>query len=268
MRWTLALPLILLLPVSGTADGRRSSYRVIEPTAAWGRVEGTCRIGRAVDVPTIRMACGEHAGKRSSPRIVYDARSRGLANCLVWIEDISAGKRWPLAMDVEDRTAFAATTSDGYVPHVQWVRTGTQLGWLNRSKAEDNVHLYRAGATQANFMIPPGASRRDLGDLYLDKRGVYAALSDCWLGVSAYVLAFEHPYVARPTSRSGRYELTDVPPGTYTLVCWHEGMRHDEERVDGRIVRYRSGPPVEVRKKVTVPAKGTVTVDFVVPAPD
>jgi hypothetical protein len=31
-----------------------------------------------------------------------------------------------------------------------------------------------------------------------------------------------HPYYA-VTDESGRFEFSDVPPGTYQIVAWHEG---------------------------------------------
>jgi Carboxypeptidase regulatory-like domain len=42
--------------------------------------------------------------------------------------------------------------------------------------------------------------------------------------MNAEMLVIPHPYYA-VTDESGRFELTDVPPGEYELVAWHEGWK-------------------------------------------
>ena len=37
-----------------------------------------------------------------------------------------------------------------------------------------------------------------------------------------WIHVVEHPYVV-VTDAAGKFELTDVPPGTYTARVWHEG---------------------------------------------
>jgi hypothetical protein len=71
-------------------------------------------------------------------------------------------------------------------------------------------------------------------------------------GFHAYMeswgLAVENPYY-HLTGKDGRFSLTDVPPGEYTLMAWHPGV----------------GTVLE--KKITVPAKGAAQADFVFESP-
>ena len=66
-------------------------------------------------------------------------------------------------------------------------------------------------------------------------------------GFHAYMeswgMAVDNPYY-RLTTADGGFSLTDVPPGEYTLVAWHPGVGTMLER------------------KITVPAKGTVSENF------
>jgi hypothetical protein len=39
----------------------------------------------------------------------------------------------------------------------------------------------------------------------------------------AWILELDNPYFAT-TDKSGSFSLKDVPPGTYTVVAWHEVM--------------------------------------------
>ncbi len=41
--------------------------------------------------------------------------------------------------------------------------------------------------------------------------------------MSAYAGVLDHPYFA-VTSPAGRFELKDVPAGTYTIEAWHEKL--------------------------------------------
>ena len=58
----------------------------------------------------------------------------------------------------------------------------------------------------------------------------------------SFLAVFDHPYFA-VTQSDGAYRMDSVPPGTYTLVAWHERTGRTEQ-------------------KVTVGANGAVKVDL------
>ena len=41
--------------------------------------------------------------------------------------------------------------------------------------------------------------------------------------MNAYVGVVDHPYFA-VTDKGGKFELKDLPPGTYTIEAWHEKL--------------------------------------------
>jgi Carboxypeptidase regulatory-like domain len=41
--------------------------------------------------------------------------------------------------------------------------------------------------------------------------------------MNAYVGVLDHPYFAT-TEKDGKFELKDLPPGTYTIEAWHEKL--------------------------------------------
>lgn len=71
-------------------------------------------------------------------------------------------------------------------------------------------------------------------------------------GFHAYMeswgLAMENPYYAT-TDQDGRFEISDIPPGTYKLVVWHPYIGGAKERV------------------ITIPPKGQVALEVDIPAP-
>ena len=60
--------------------------------------------------------------------------------------------------------------------------------------------------------------------------------------MNAFILVFSHPFFAL-TDTDGRYRIDNVPPGTYNVIAWNEGM---------------SSEP----RPVTVPDGGVAELDF------
>ena len=48
--------------------------------------------------------------------------------------------------------------------------------------------------------------------------------------MNAWVAVFDHPLFS-VTDGGGRFTIAGVPPGTYTLVAWHERFGKVEEQV-------------------------------------
>jgi hypothetical protein len=48
--------------------------------------------------------------------------------------------------------------------------------------------------------------------------------------MEAWIVVTEHPYCVA-SDEKGAFELTDVPPGTYTLRLWHESLGEAEQQV-------------------------------------
>jgi hypothetical protein len=91
---------------------------------------------------------------------------------------------------------------------------------------------------------------------------------DVHVHMNAWAAAFEHPYFA-VTDEQGRFEIPDIPPGTYRLVAWHEGYNithfassrpvYDEPHVATATVRITSGAVTEADFQFPV---REVTVDW------
>src|SRR5690606_6124903 len=77
-----------------------------------------------------------------------------------------------------------------------------------------------------------------------DRAGIVRVFCDIHSHMSAYILVFSHPFFA-VADAEGRYRIDNVPPGTYSVVAWHQGA-------------------TTVPQSVTVPDGGTTEVDFAV----
>jgi hypothetical protein len=75
----------------------------------------------------------------------------------------------------------------------------------------------------------------------------------------AWVVGLAHPYFAL-SDAEGRFRIDGVPPGTYQLAVW---LPAPASTRGGRIVQ---GPPVEVRRTVTVTAAASTRVAIDLPS--
>ncbi|MBI5776877.1 MAG: carboxypeptidase regulatory-like domain-containing protein [Nitrospirae bacterium] len=66
--------------------------------------------------------------------------------------------------------------------------------------------------------------------------------------MESWALVVDHPYYAI-TGQDGRFEIGDIPPGTYKVTIWHPYVRETYERT------------------VTIKPKEQATLDFKVTAP-
>jgi hypothetical protein len=254
-----------------------AAYRVVDVKDG-GTIRGFVRISEAVPRWTVEHPksvanCGKD---HPTERMVHGA-DRGLANAVVSLEAIGAGKDWPEEMRREDRSVLVDQKRCLYVPHVQWARPETQLSVKNSDAEEHNIHGYRRtmADTQFNFASQPGSLKADVGPAYLTAPAVYLLKCDIHPWMSAYVHVTAHPYVEVTSAdgaggrRPGEFVFGDVPPGTYRVTCWHEGMGETPvPDAAGRIAsvvyspeEVQTSPPLEVK------AGETSTVDFEFAAP-
>jgi plastocyanin len=267
---------VALLPVR-PAGAAGKDYKVVEVKDG-GSVRGICKlVGDAAGLPKVSIfkdndkGCGMEK-ERATERAVCGA-DNALANCVVYLKSVSSGKDWPKEMQSEDRTGTIDQKSCHYVPHVQWVRPSTQLVILNSDKADHNIHGFRDTLkdTQFNFSSAPDSKNDSTEGAFLEKTAKYIVKCDIHPWMSAYVHVVDHPYYdvtsaeAAGDKKAGEFLITDVPPGTYELVCWHEGMKETPTMQDGKIASYSYSEDVIDIKSITVTAGAPVTHNFDVP---
>jgi len=74
----------------------------------------------------------------------------------------------------------------------------------------------------------------------------------------------------RGNHESGKFELTNVPPGEYEIVAWYEGWGITRQEgtfdvlTERRVERPVFTPPRTWEKKVAVDANGNPTVNFLI----
>jgi plastocyanin len=121
------------------------------------------------------------------------------------------------------RTAAVITQRQQQViPRVTAVQVGTEVRFPNDDDVFHNLFSL-SGPKRFNLgRYPPGRAE----SVVFDKPGVVKIFCDIHSEMSAVVLVVDTPFFTRPAA-DGSYQIPNLPPGTHTLVAWHERTAPD-----------------------------------------
>lgn len=127
------------------------------------------------------------------------------------------------------------------------------------------IHMDGAATFNLPFPFPDRVTSRSMqspGWVNLRSNGGHV-----WMNAELFVAS--HPYYA-VTDESGRFQFTEVPPGTYQIVAWHEGWNLAGKKhaydvlTEHSVERPVFTPPKTWEKSVTVGANGVTSLEFVI----
>lgn len=228
-------------PNSVEVSAKAAPTKTIDPATA-GSISGRVTLAgkppelRAIDMSAEPACAKEYPSPVMAPTVVADADGN-LANAVVYIKSGVA----EYAFHAPAEAANLAQKGCMYQPHVTALMAGQNLVVANNDQTTHNVFMMSQNNQPSNRSSLPGSTPlvESLGKPELAiplKCNVHP-----WM--KGYVFVFDHPYFA-VTQRDGKFELTGLPPGTYTVVAWQELYGTAEQRV-------------------TVGAKGSASADFV-----
>lgn len=108
-----------------------------------------------------------------------------------------------------------------YRPRVQGAVEGQKIQVRNDDGTLHNVHTYEGTKTLFNQAQPPGSAPIEKS---LPKSAEMVKLKcDVHPWMIGYVVVNKNPYFA-VTKDGGKFEIKDLPAGTYTIEAWHEKL--------------------------------------------
>ncbi len=135
------------------------------------------------------------------------------ADAVVYVQQ-APGTFQPAAKPVEmDQRKFQ------FVPHVLPVIVGTTVRFLNSDPTPHNV--FSPDNEKYNLGTWPQGQTKDYTFAKCARFPcVYTQLCRVHPEMEGYVVVLQNPFFA-VTTKEGRYDITNVPPGTYQLAVWH-----------------------------------------------
>jgi hypothetical protein len=273
------LPLLLLplglgcsdappLPRVEPADSAATDFNSSVAGVIQGRVRWK---GDLPSVPPFDYRRNLPSGNPSEPRLVrenpnapiIDPQSRGIAGAVLFLRGVEArhARPWDHAsVRVEHRDRRLHVLQGDTDARTGFVRRGQVVELVSRETA---VNVLRGtGAAFFSLTLPdPDRPRRRS----FNASGLVELSSGAgYYWMRAYLLVDDHPYYTR-TDAAGRFQLPQVPPGRYQLVCWMPNWnieRHERDPETTVISRVFFRPPVQQEQQVDVRPGMLTTTDF------
>lgn len=252
---------------ASTSGVAQEGYRVVS-VADGGTISGAVKwsgpVPKAVDFPITKdqQICDPDNKKTTDLERLIIGPTGGVANTIVYLKHISAGKA--LNEGLPEQRQRLDQKRCRYIPHILLVPEGGNLSMMSSDKTLHTIHMDGAATFNLPFPFTDRVTTKQMpasGLVNLRCNGGHV-----WM--NAEMMVVSHPYYA-VTDESGHFELTNVPPGTYQLVAWHEGwtLTGKEQSYDvlteHSVQRPVFSQPRTWEKSVTVSPNGNANVEFV-----
>ena len=158
-------------------------------------------------IPTkdVDLCGGPHEEK-----LVEVGPDKGVQNAVVYLAQVAKGKAWP----AQPKPPEVDNVKCKFAPHVQVIRPG-KLDVVNSDPVLHNTHGYYGKRTAFNLALPNKDQRIPVD---LPRAGEVRIDCDAHGWMEGWIYVVDNPYYA-VTGADGKFTITDVPAGSYTLVA-------------------------------------------------
>jgi plastocyanin len=179
------------------------------------KFEGTVPKPKLISMSADPSCAKQHPSPVFSQEVMTDSKG-DLENVVVYIAE-GLGDR---TFDVPTQPVVVEQKACMYQPHVLAVRANQPLHVVNDDPTSHNIHPTPANNREWNKAEPPGSS---VDEAFAREEIAIPVKCNLHPWMHGYIAVFKHPYFA-VTGKDGSFDLTGLPPGTYTLKAWHEKL--------------------------------------------
>lgn len=264
MKYLFRVLALLAIALAPELSVGQAGYQVVAVEDG-GTIKGTVKWQGALphlvapEINKDQQICDPLGQKHRDLERLLVAPNGGVANTVVFLKNITRGK----AMDLPVSRRFLNQKNCRYEPHILLVPVQEILTVKSSDPLLHTVQM----SGNADYNLPFVREGQEITRPMIREGAVSLRCNAGHVWMNGEMVVARHPYYA-VTDQNGNFELTQVPPGDYELVAWHEGWRVVGESAlydiatQMRVKRPIFSDPVIWSKPVTVLRRETVDVDF------
>lgn len=156
---------------------------------------------------------------------VSAAKKKYIPNTVVYLDSVQGEFKPPTEHVLMDQKNLE------FVPHILPILVGTTVDFRNSDDVAHNVFSPDEEADKVNLGTWPTGEIRSYTFKHHCK-DVCAAVMLCNVHpeMEAYIVIMQNPYFAK-VDADGKFVITDVPAGKYTLKVWHDKLKAEPQTV-------------------------------------
>ena len=184
--------------------------------------DGVAPAPKKIDMSQDANCAGSPGDKSADDLIVTDGK---LANVFVYIKGGAADRN---SFDTPSEPVVLDQLGCRYQPRVLGIQTNQTFKVTNSDNTTHNVHPSPKTNQEWNNMQAQGAPAIEKKFPRAETLIPVKCNQHPWMKANVGVLS--HPYFA-VSAKDGSYTIKNVPPGSYTLVFWHETRGEQTQQV-------------------------------------
>jgi hypothetical protein len=204
------------------------TYFHVDPSTA-GSIAGTIRYTgklpprKSIDMSEDPACLSAHHGKTYDESLVVDSHGE-LANAFVYIKRGLEGKNFSPPTD----PVILDQSGCWFHPHVLGVQVNQPLQIVNSDPVTHNIHPMAEINREWNHSQGPGDA--PLHRKFTKPEIMIPVKCNIHSWMHAYIGVLDHPYFS-VSKDDGSFTISNLPPGTYTLVVWQEKLGTQEQQI-------------------------------------
>jgi hypothetical protein len=179
------------------------------------KFEGTVPKPKLISMSADPSCAKQHPSPVFAQEVMTDSKG-DLENVIVFIAEGLSDRTF----DPPTQPVVVEQKGCMYQPHVLAVRANQPLHVVNDDPTSHNIHPTPANNREWNKAEPPGSS---MDESFAREEIAIPVKCNLHPWMHGYIAVFKHPFFA-VTGKDGSFDLSSLPPGTYTIKAWHEKL--------------------------------------------